>query len=404
MGGQHAMEQKEQGRAYQLLLFAGIVFIAFNLRPALTSVGPLIGTIRDDIGFANWSVALLTSLPLIAFAMMSPLAPKLANRLTNERALALGLVVLIIGISLRSISVLFFLFLGTLLIGLGIAVCNVLLPGVIKDKFPTKVAIMTSVYSTSMAIFATMASGVSVPLSEGLNLGWQFALSIWVVPAVFGVVIWVIISRKNNRDNGKVRFLDSTKGSGIWKSPLAWQVALFMGFQSSLFYITISWLPEILMGFGMEKTTAGLMLSFFQFIGIPVSFIIPMVAVKMRSQSFLILGVNSLYIIGIVTLLLSNSFVVTMIAVGCLGIASASNFALALSFFAIRAKNAKHAAELSGMAQSIGYLLAAMGPIAIGYIYDLTQVWTIPLYLLIGIMVIVIYFGMHAGQNKYVLD
>src|SRR5699024_6969438 len=122
-------------------------FIAFNLRPAITSVGPLIGTIRDDVGFSNWSVAFLTSLPLIAFAIMSPLTPKLANRFTNEWALFIGLLMLVIGIGLRSISIVFFLFAGTLLIGLGIAICNVLLPGVIKEKFPLKIAVMTSVYT-----------------------------------------------------------------------------------------------------------------------------------------------------------------------------------------------------------------------------------------------------------------
>lgn len=405
LSGQNIVHQENKGKAYTILLFTGIVFIAFNLRPAITSVGPLIGTIRDDVGFSNWSVALLTSLPLIAFAIMSPIAPKLANRLSNERTLAFGLLVLIIGISLRSISVIFLLFLGTLFIGFGIAICNVLLPGVIKEKFPTKVAIMTSIYTSSMSIFATSASGVSVPLAEGLQLGWQLALFIWIIPAAIGLIIWTIIYRKNNiKSEEKMAFFEPDKGSGMWKAPLAWKVALFMGLQSSIFYITISWLPEILMGYGMDKTTAGVMLSYFQFIGIPVSFIVPMIAVKMKSQSLLVLIVNTLYIIGVTCLIMNPSFVVTLIAIACIGTASSANFALALSFLAIRARNAKQAAELSGMAQSIGYLLAATGPIMIGFIYDLTQVWTIPLYLLIGITIVIIYFGMAAGQNKYVLD
>src|SRR5690625_921350 len=401
------IQRKDKGRGRQWLLGAAILFIAFNLRPAITSVGPLIGTIRDDVGFSNWNVALLTSLPLIAFAIMSPLAPKIANRLSNEMTLALGLLVLIIGISLRSIPVVFLIFLGTLCIGLGIAICNVLLPGVIKEKFPAKVAIMTSLYTTSMAIFATTASGVSIPIAEGLNLGWQIALLVWIIPAIIGFSIWIIVHLRNNKNKKKdeqLHFFESDRSSGIWKSRLAWKVACFMGLQSLVYYVTISWLPELLMDDGMEKATAGYMLSYFQFLGIPVSFIIPMIAVKMKSQRLLVIVNNMLYIIGIVTLLLKPSFGLIIFAITFIGIASSANFALSLSFLSIRAKDAKSAAELSGMAQSIGYLLAAIGPIFIGFIYDITHAWTVPLIILIGITFIIIYVGMQAGQNKYVLE
>src|SRR5699024_1257703 len=399
-------EKQKENRLYQALLVIGVIFVAFNLRPAITSVGPLIGTIRDDIGFANWSVALLTSLPLIAFAIMSPIAPKLANKFSNEMTLVIGLFVLIIGISLRSMSVVFLIFFGTLCIGLGIAICNVLLPGVIKEKFPAKVAIMTSIYTTSMSIFATTASGVSIPLSEGLGLGWQLALLIWVVPAAIGVIIWLIVYKRNNRlaDAEPMKFFETQKGSGIWKSNLAWKVALFMGFQSFIFYVTISWLPELLMDGGMEQATAGYMLSYFQFLGIPVSFIIPIIAIKMQSQRLLVIVINVLYVIGIICLLMESSFWVIIFAITLIGIASSANFALSLSFLSMRAKNAKDAAELSGMAQSIGYILAAIGPMFIGFIYDITHAWTIPLLLLIILAFIIIYVGMSAGQNKYVLD
>ena len=406
MNEQSILEKQKENRLYQALLVIGVIFVAFNLRPAITSVGPLIGTIRDDIGFANWSVALLTSLPLIAFAIMSPIAPKLANKFSNEMTLVIGLFVLIIGISLRSMSVVFLIFFGTLCIGLGIAICNVLLPGVIKEKFPAKVAIMTSVYTTSMSIFATSASGLSIPLAEELNLGWQLALLVWAIPALIGLIIWLIIY-KNNRKNTfdkQLKFFESKKGSGIWKSNLAWKVALFMGFQSLIFYVTISWLPELLMDEGMRKATAGYMLSYFQLLGIPISFIIPMIAVKMKSQRALVLAINLLYIIGISTLLLKPTFAFIIFAITLIGIASSANFALSLSFLAIRAKGAKDAAELSGMAQSIGYLLAAIGPIIIGYVYDITQAWTIPLIILIGITFVIIYVGMGAGQDKYVFD
>lgn len=391
-------------KMYHILPVLGVIFIAFNLRPAITSVGPLMGTIRDDVGFSNWSVALLTSFPLIAFAIMSPLAPRLGKKVTNAWALIIGLTVLIAGIGLRSISIVAFLFIGTLLIGLGVAICNVLLPSVIKEKFPLKVAVMTSVYTTCMALLATIASGVSIPLADGLQLGWQWSLLVWTIPALIGIIIWIRIALKNNRETRKKAEATNQKqkSSGIWKSKLAWQVALFMGLQSFMFYVIISWLAEMLIDFGTIKTTAGFMVSYFQLLGIPVSMIMPILAMKLKSQSTLVFSVNILFVLGLILLLFQNSFTMILIAVSLIGIASSSNFALALTFLSIRAENAKDAADLSGMAQSVGYILAASGPILIGSIYDMTEGWTIPILCLLIVASGIIYFGSRAGRHQYV--
>src|SRR5699024_10290743 len=150
------MTTKNPTRIYHFILIIGILFIAFNVRPGITAVGPLIGTIRDDLGLANWSAGLLTSLPLVAFAIISPIVPRLGKKITNEWAMVIGLIILVVGMGIRSISVVFLLFVGTVLVGLGIAISNVLLPGVVKDKFPTKVALMTS--STTMGTFAAISS------------------------------------------------------------------------------------------------------------------------------------------------------------------------------------------------------------------------------------------------------
>ena len=394
-----------KNKYYYIILVIGVLFVAFNLRPAITSVGPLIGMIRDDIGFSNWSVALLTSLPLIAFALMSPIAPKLANKLTNELTLMLGLFVLFVGVCFRSLSIIFFIFLGTLFVGLGIAICNVLLPGVIKEKFPTKVAVMTSLYTTSMSIFATAASGLSVPLAENLALGWQKSLLLWAMPAFVGAIIWLYIFKKSatKEKASSLQFYESNQYD-IWKDTLAWKVAIFMGLQSLVYYVTISWLPEMLSDFGMKKTTAGLFLSYFQFIGIPTSFMIPMIAVKLHSQRILVLIVNIFFIFGVLLLILQPTIFITTIAITFIGFSSSANFALSLTFLSIRAKNARDAAELSGMAQSVGYTLAAVGPIFIGFVYDLTYDWFTSLMILIVITFIIIYVGLSAGQNKYVLE
>ncbi|GGH72158.1 hypothetical protein GCM10010978_08830 [Compostibacillus humi] len=192
---------KEKKKMY-FLLIAGILFVSFNLRPGITSVGPVIGMIRDDIGLSNWSAGILTSLPLIAFALISPVAPQLGKRISNERALCLGLAILAFGIGIRSLFSPF-LFLGTWFVGAGIAICNVLLPGVVKEQFPEKVALLTGLYSVAMGIFASVAPGLSIPIAEKLNLGWENALLLWAVPAVIGTFLWLYIS-KNTRNQEDV--------------------------------------------------------------------------------------------------------------------------------------------------------------------------------------------------------
>ncbi|SFA87508.1 MFS transporter, CP family, cyanate transporter [Lentibacillus halodurans] len=398
------MTHNESKQLYNFLLVAGIILVAFNLRPAITSVGPLIGIIRDDIGLSNWSAGMLTSLPLIAFAVMSPAAPKLGNRYSNERTLLVGMILLLIGISVRSISVMWLLFTGTLFVGLGIAICNVLLPGVIKEKFPAKVGLMTSVYSTAMGIFAASASGLSIPLAQGFNMGWQLALLVWATPAVLGIMIWIYLSRKQNTSDDTDMKYVSVSDNQMWRSPLAWQVACYMGLQSFLFYVTISWLPEILHDNGLSMATSGWMLSFAQFVGLPASFIVPVVAGRLKSQRSIVLVMGMCALGGYSGLLIGSSFTVMVISSILIGITLSGTFALALALLGMRARNARHAAELSGMAQSLGYTLAAVGPMFIGYLYDLTDFWTIPLMTLIGVAILVMTFGMGAGRDRYVLD
>lgn len=396
--------KENEASLYRFLLLAGIIFVAFNLRPSITSVGPLMGIIRDDIGLSNWSVGVLTSLPLVAFAIISPIAPKLGQRFTYERTMLLGLILLVFGIGMRSISLLVFLLIGTLFVGMGIAICNVLLPGVLKEKYPAKVALMTAVYSTAMGIFAATASGLSIPLATGMNLGWQLALLIWAIPAILGAVIWFYLAKKTPKDdNAEVTYVRVAENR-MYKSPLAWQVAGYMGFQSFLFYVTISWLPEILHDYGVTMATAGWMLSFSQFIGLPASFLVPMIAGRVKSQRPIVIAMGICSITGFSGLLLGSSYAVMVISTILIGSAMSGSFALGLTFLGLRARNAKQAGELSGMAQSLGYVLAAIGPMLIGYIYDITQVWTVPLITLIGIAIMVVVFGMGAGRNKFVLD
>ncbi|KAA1183427.1 CynX/NimT family MFS transporter [Paenibacillus sp. B2(2019)] len=393
--------QDNKNSLYIILLISGIVLVAFNLRPAITSVGPLVGIIQEDVGLAHWSAGLLMSIPLISFAVMSSLVPRIAARLSNEKTLLLGLVILLVGICIRSISMTLFIFVGTLLIGVGIAIGNVLLPVVVKEKFPQKFGLMTSIYSTSMGLFASLASGISIPLAHGLKLGWDGALIVWGIPTIIAIVVWILLIRLNPAKDNAVKSV-RISAKQIWRSPLAWKIALFMGFQSSLFYITMSWLPEILYNYGISRGTAGWLLSFTQIVGVPVSFLVPILAGRLRSQVWIAFALGMCSIVGYGGLWMGSSYPIMILSIILIGIALGGNFPLALSYIGIRARNGNQAAELSGMAQSTGYMLAAIGPILIGYLYDMTQVWTIPLITLIVISGVVTMFGMLSGRDKYV--
>ncbi|MHC0037609.1 CynX/NimT family MFS transporter [Pseudoneobacillus sp. C159] len=386
---------------YIYLFIAGILLVAFNLRPALTSLGPLVGMIQEDVGLTHWSAGLLMSLPLIIFAIMSPLVPKLASKLANERTLLLGLTALLIGIVIRTIPTTFFLFAGTILVGFGIAIGNVLLPAVVKEKFPRKFGLMTSVYSTSMGLMASLASGVSVPLAVNLHLGWQGAQIAWGILAIVAIVVWLFLLKFQTGEQKELKKFQVGSKS-IWGSPLAWQIAIFMGFQSLLFYVTVSWLPEILHSRGLSLEKAGWLLSFTQLEGLPASFIIPMLAVRFKSQIWLAFAMGVFSIIGFSGLWLGSSYPVLIISISLIGIALGGAFPLALSYIGLRAQNGAQAAALSGMTQSSGYILAAIGPLFIGYLFDKTHSWTTPLMALIGVSFITLIFGMLAGRNRFV--
>ncbi|MEH7254975.1 MFS transporter [Neobacillus niacini] len=397
------LDSKAKTKSFSIFIFiTGIVLVAFNLRPAITSLGPLVGMIQKDVGLSHWSAGLLMSLPLVIFALLSPIVPKIANRLTNELTLLIGLSFLLIGILIRSIPMPFFLFTGTFLAGVGIAIGNVLLPAIVKDKFPEKFGLMTSVYSTSMGLVASLASGVSIPLAINLNLGWQGAQIVWAIPAVVAILVWLLLHNNNKKET---RVFQQNAGSNtkrLWRTPLAWQIAIFMGFQSFLFYVTISWLPEILHSQGMSMETAGWMLSLTQLVGLPASFFIPVLAGRTQSQVWIGFMLGMCSVLGYSGLLFGSSYPILIVSITLIGLGLGGAFPLALTYIGLRARNANQAAALSGMTQSTGYLLAAVGPLFIGYLYDIAHLWTIPIATLIFVSVIVMIFAMLSGRNRFV--
>jgi MFS transporter, CP family, cyanate transporter len=218
--GVHSMNQPSS--VQKAILIAGIVFVAFNLRPSITSVGPVIHSIRADLHISNGTAGFLTTLPLIAFALLSLVAPPLSRQWGNERTIFVGLFTLACGILIRSAGTVFTVFFGTIWIGVGIAIGNVLLPGIVKEKFPKQAGLMTSIYTTSMNTFAAIGSAVSIPLADALNGGWKSSLSFWAWMAIAALCIWIPQIGSGNQNRSAKAGSPRTGATLMWRSPLAW--------------------------------------------------------------------------------------------------------------------------------------------------------------------------------------
>ncbi|WP_068672214.1 MFS transporter [Oceanobacillus sp. Castelsardo] len=394
MRGQSLETEQKRGT---FLLLAGILLFATTLRAPLTSVGSLISVIRDSLGVSNAVVGIITTIPLLAFALVSPFTPKVANRFGMEKTIFLSMIVLFIGIIIRSVTGVETLFIGTAFIGIAISFGNVLLPGYIKMSFPLKIGLITGIYTVFMNMFGGLASGVSVPLSNIGKLGWQGALGVWAILIIFALILW-FPQLRHPKETSKSDSNNKRKKATMWTSFTAWQVTIFMGFQSLMFYTPMTWLPEILQSNGYSASEAGWMLSLMQFSLIPTSFVLPIIADRMKNQKGLGAFTGAVFILGIFGLLNGNPGLI-MISVVMIGIGCGSGFSLSMMFFTLRTKDGYDASELSGMAQSFGYSLAALGPVLFGGLHDFTGSWTAPLLMLLFVSIIILLAGWLGGRQ-----
>lgn len=384
--------------ARSVLLVGGIVLVAANLRPALTSVAPLIGEIRTDTGMSHGMAGLLTALPLLAFGLLSSLAPRLARRFGMGRVLLVSLLTLALGIVVRSMAGIFILFLGTAILGAAIAMGNVLLPALVKEEFPERAGLMTSVYSSALSLCATFAAAVSFPLAHDTGLGWRGALALWAIVALVGAAAW--LPRLRDERHGFTSASNTHGAGSLWRSPLAWQVTLFMGLQSMAYYVALTWLPEILRDGGMSAALAGGMLALNQAVSIASMLVTPVLAARKPSQRGVVAAAVGLVGIGVFGLLFTGVAVALWVVL--LGLGTGACFSLALTLFALRAPDSEHASALSGMAQSVGYMLAAAGPPLFGVLRDVTGAWNVPLALLLAVAACLMITGLGAARNAQV--
>lgn len=390
--------KKKAYRTKNILLVVGVLLIAANLRMSIASVGPLIGVIREDIGISNSAAGLLTTLPLLSFAIFSILAPNIARRYGIKCVLMASLIALVVGILLRSVYTALALYAGTFILGSAIAMGNVLLPALIKQQFPHRIGIMTGLYTTFMNLFGALASGLSVPIALHLGIGWRMTLASTALLVIITIILW--LPQMFDRRSSSKRY-EATQKVNLWGSSLAWFVTLFMGLQSLLYFVMLSWLPEIFIHYGMNPSKAGFMLSLMLLFSIPANFIVPIIAERIKKQHILIITVVSVTLLGLVGIFLSGKFLAPLWTI-LLGLGIGGCLSLSLALIALRSPDTQHTSQLSGMAQSVGYLLAAVGPILFGALRDVTHTWSMPLIIMMVTCIVLFVVGIGAGKDANV--
>lgn len=377
-------------------LFFGILLVAFNLRPSITAVGPLIPMIREDLGLSNGWAGFLTTLPLLTFATFSLFSAAIGKRLGNSQAIFWALILILVGTILRVQGGSWLLFVGTGITGIGIVICNVLLIPLIKNRLPQKIGVATASYTTGMTLFAAIASGISAPLALDLDWGWRGSLLFWAVLLVIGILIWS--PQAAVKVHGKLQQSNIPKVN-VWKSRLAWQVSLFMGVQSLLFFTIVAWLPDMMIDRGLSPIEAGVLISVMQLVGLVGSFLAPIIAVKFKDQVGMVLVLGGMYILGFFTLF-SSLLWINYAGLLLVGIGLGSSISLAYTLIGLRTVGEQTTASLSGMSQSTGYYLAALGPLLFGIAFDIWQDWNLLIYLLLVCSLLFTYFGWKSGVAK----
>ena len=376
------------------LYLAGFFLIAVNLRAALTCVGPLLDEIASATFISNTAAGALNSLPLAMFALCSPLA-RLDKRFGLEKMLLYALLILAGGTLLRSLGGAPLLFGGTMVLAAGIAVINVLMPSLIKRDFPLHIGNITTAYSVSFCFVAALASGVAVPLARLLPGGWRGALAVWAVPAMVAVAVWWPTARKSALP--ALATAPAKRAKSLWKYALAWQITGFMGLQSLNFYVSIGWFPAYLQAQGVSPESSGWLMTLYQICSVAAGFSLPFLVRKTRDQRALATIVSLMLALSALGLLLAPNWAALWLII--MGSGSGPCLLLSLMFIGMRAADHERAAALSVLAQSFGYVIAALGPFAFGAARELAGNWTIPFTGLAALALLQAALGYKAGRN-----
>jgi MFS transporter, CP family, cyanate transporter len=382
-----------------VLVLAGIVLLSFNLRPAAVSVGPVLEEVRDGLGMSGPEAGLLTSLPVLAFAVFGALAPSFARAVGVHRAAAVSLLAVVAGLGGRAAAGrdVTFLLLSAVALG-GMATANVLLPSLVKLHFPDRIGQATAVYTTALAIGLTSAFLLTVPIAHAYD-SWRAGLGIWALTAVVALVPWLVLATQDRHLEQVTR---SISFADVARTRIGWAMVLVFGLQSMQAYSIFGWFSQLWRDNGYDAGQAGAFVGIVAAVSIPISLWLPSAVARRENQVSLILTVLGCYLVGYGMLLFdAHAFAIPaalLIGLGC------CIFPLVLTLIGLRARTPDGTAALSGFTQSLGYLIAALGPFLVGTIYDATGSWTAPLWLLLLLVVPLMAAGAYVGRPAYLED
>ncbi|WP_418062061.1 MFS transporter [Pimelobacter simplex] len=369
-------------------LIVAVLLVAFNLRLAITSLGALLDRL-GEAGVSGATQGILTSLPVLCFAVVGATAMVVTRKVGVDRGLEVALGLLAAGLVLRVLDGTPALVAGTAIATAGIALANVLIPAIVKEHFPRQVGLMTGAYTAILSLGSAVGAASTVPIADAAG-SWRAGLGVWALAAVVAAVAWAPYCRPKDPARSALR------GASMLRNPTAWAVTILFGTQSLYAYVMMSWLPSLYADAGFSDATAGLLLALSIAIGVPFFFLAPSLAARLRQQGHLVLLLTGLTVLGWAGLWLAPHDGAWVWA-ALLG-AGGAVFPVTLSFFAMRTTSSADTASLSTMAQSIGYALAAGGPLLVGILHHSSGGWSLPCALLVGLGAVQITAGYLAGR------
>lgn len=392
-------------KSSSILIILGVIFLSLILRTPITSVGAILGPLKSILDINNTVAGFITTIPLIAFAIFSPMVAKISNKVGLEKTLLLAAIIISIGLGLRFHINTYVFFITTFIIGVGITIGNVLLPGLVKKYYPEKLGLMTGFYAVIMNIGAAVAAGISYPILSS-NIGGEkfstgLAVNIWIIIAVINIFVYTAMSKNSNVNEVKD---NHEKVHGYFKYTKMWTIMLSMGLQSALFYCSVSWFAEIMISKDFSPETAGLLLSISQFAQFPSTFIVPILADKVHNKLIIPVVITIGYLVSLVGMLYtSGNFVLMLTFIIIFALAGGGSFSYVMYLFSVKSRNESEAADISGLAQSGGYLLAAIFPPLLGYIRDISD-WNKALYVLILTTAVLLITLVHCSSKGNIIE
>jgi CP family cyanate transporter-like MFS transporter len=386
----------------RLLVTAAVLLLAINLRPVVNALGAVIPELRDATGLPAGTTGLLLSLPTLSFAVLGLTAPALAARFGAHRTVVIALLALIVGQLVRSVLPgTPALFLGSVVALAGIAIANVVMPGLVRLHFPDRIPLMTAAYTTLLTIGGAASAAATLPIARAVGGDWRTGIGLWSATAVIALIPWLVMLRA---DRGQARPAAGTRLplSALARTRVAWALAIYFGCQSMVAYVVFGWLAEILTDSGMTDTAAAFQVAIAITVGIPLAALVPQLLGRISRPAILIIALSSCYLAAFVGLIFASGAMVTVLSV-LFGIGTGA-FPLALTLIALRSRTALATTSLSAFTQCCGYLIASMGPLGFGLLYDLSGDWTVPLLAMCFVVLIQAIAGCLAVRPRFVED